>query len=133
MNEPPVVHYMILCEDALFEGPGPKRLNLYGLILRLNAGGGHFPMCFPKLCAFLALRNGRGTGSGQVLGVHNDTGMIVCRSTPRTFDFGNNPLEFRGGFFRMNNTVFPAAGAYTVEFRYNGIVLAAQSFDVLGG
>jgi hypothetical protein len=133
MNEPPVAQYMILCEDARFEGDGPGRLNLYGVILRLSARGAAFPMHFPNLCAVLALRNGRGTGTGQVQGVHADTGLVVCRSAPRRFDFGNNPLQFRGAFFRMKNTVFPAAGAYTVEFRYDGILLATQSFDVVEG
>src|SRR5262249_23047381 len=132
MNEPPVVQYMILCEDARFEGPPPGRLNVYALTFRLNSRGGIFPRHFPNLCAFLLLRNGRGTGIGQVVGVHEDTGRVVCRSAPQNLNLGTDPLEFRGAFFRMKNIVLPAKGAYTFEFRYNGVVLATQSLIVRG-
>ena len=131
MNEAPVVQHMILCEDARFEGE-PKQLNLYGLTLRLNSRGRPFPKRLPRLCVFLVLRNGRGKGVGHVSGFWEDTGKIVCRSAPRRFDLGNDPLKLRSAYFMLNNTVIPAPGAYTFEFRYNGVMLATQSLDVLG-
>jgi hypothetical protein len=132
MNEAPVVKYMILCEDARLEEPPPRRLNIYGLMFRLRSEAGTFPVRCPKICALLVLRNGRGTGTGVVSAVHDDTGIVCWRSKPQTLDFGADPLEFRGAYFRGENAIFPAPGAYTLEFRYNGVVLATQSLDVLG-
>jgi hypothetical protein len=123
---------MVLCEDARLEGPPPRRLNVYGLMLRLRSDAGVFPVRLPMVCAFLALRNGRGTGTGMVSAVHDDTGRVVWNSAPQEFNFGTDPLEFRGAYFRVRNAIFPAAGAYTFEFRYNSVVLASQSLIVVG-
>lgn len=132
MNEAPIVQYMILCEDARFEGPHPGSLNIRAVTYRLRSRSGKFPKRFPSLCALLILRNGRGSGTGQVIGVHEDTGRIICRSEPEKLNLGADPLEFRVTFFRFKDLVVPAVGAYTFEFRYNGVVVATQSLIVRG-
>jgi hypothetical protein len=132
MNEAPVVNYMILCEGAQLEGI-PERLNVYGLTAQLAAPGGTFPAFMPLLCAVLVLRNGRGTGFGQVLGMHAETGVAICRAGPRRLNFGRDPLRAFVERFRMRMVRFPAAGAYRFEFRYDNVVLATQSFDVVEG
>ena len=93
MNEAPVVKYMILCEDARPEG-SPERLNVYGLTPQLAAPGDAFPVFMPTLCAVVVLRNGRGTGMGQVLGMHANTGVAICRLPPRRINFGRDPLGY---------------------------------------
>jgi hypothetical protein len=130
MNEPPVVKYMVMCEDARSEG-SPERLNVYGLTPQLAAPGGTFPIYMRTLCALVVLRNGRGTGIGQVLGIHADTGVAVCRSPSRRLLLGNDPLRAHAAKFTVRMVRFPAAGAYTFEFRYDDAVLATQSFDVV--
>jgi Family of unknown function (DUF6941) len=133
MNLAPVVKLMVLCEEARFEEPGPTRLNLYGLTVQLSARGGAFPMYMPSLAAVVALRDGRGTGVGQVVGLHADTGLTICRLPPRRFNFGSNPLQIRVSVFQLRMVRFLAAGAYTFVFRYDAVVLATQSFDVVAG
>ncbi|HEY1378447.1 MAG TPA: hypothetical protein VGF55_16735 [Gemmataceae bacterium] len=133
MNEPPVVQYMILCKDVRLEGPRPKRLNLYGLMIGLTSASNAFPAPFPDFCVFLALRNGRGPGTGDVSAIYEDTGEVCWNSGPHSLNFSSDPLEFRTLAIRVTNAVFPAAGAYMFEFRYNGTVLATQSLIVTGG
>jgi hypothetical protein len=132
MNEAPVVQYMILCEDARFEGPLPGQLNIYGLMLRQRSNVSVFPVRLPTLCAFVTMRNGRGIGIAKVTATHEDTGLICWASSVRQFDFGYDPLEFRGAYFRGKNVVIPAPGVFRFEFWYNGILVATQTLDVLG-
>jgi hypothetical protein len=132
MNLPPVVRYIILCEDARFEGDDVKRLNIHGLTLRLRSDSGNFPARFPQLCTFLVFANGRGKGTGAVTCIHDDTDLVCWRTPPQTLKFFANPLGLRGAYFRVTNPIFPEPGAYTIEFRYNGVVLASQSLIVEG-
>jgi hypothetical protein len=133
VNLPPVVKYMVLCEDARLEGPPPGQLNIEALTYRLKSGSGRFPSYIPKLCALVVLSNGRGQGIGEVIGIHEDADRTFYRSGPQELDLGDDPLEFRVAFFHMKNVVIPAAGAYTFEFRYNGEVLATQALVVRSG
>jgi hypothetical protein len=133
MTEPPIVQYMILCKDVRLEGPRPKRLNLYGLMMGLTSATDVFPAHFPEFCIFLVLRNGRGPGTGEVSAVDEDTGDVCWHSGPHPLNFSSDPLEYRTLAIRVANAVFPAAGAYSFEFRYNGTVLATQSLIVTGG
>ena len=132
MNEAPLVQYMILCKDVRLEGPRPKRLNLYGLMMGLTSPSDAFPAHFPEFCIFLVLRNGRGPGVGVVSAIYEDTGEVSWISGPHPLNFSSNPLEFRTLSIRVTNVVFQAAGAYSFEFRYNGAVLATQSLTVTG-
>jgi hypothetical protein len=129
----PLVHYMILCKDVRLEGPPPRRLNLYGLMTGLTSANDAFPANFPDFCVFLVLRNGRGPGEGQLSAIYDDTGEVPWTSGPYPLSFRSDPLEFRTLAIRVRNAVFPAAGAYSFEFRYNGLVLATQSLIVTGG
>lgn len=131
MNEPPLVRYMIVCEDARLEGQNARRLNIYGLLLRWRSPTSTFPQICPQLCIFLVLSNGRGTGTGVISAIHEETGLVCWRAT-QTLRFGNDPLAFRGAYFRVKNAIFPVPGAYTLEFRYNDAVLAAQTLKVEG-
>ncbi len=133
MNEAPVVQYMILCKDVRVEGPKPKRLNIYGLMMHLRSPNGAFPAHFPEFFVFLALRNGRGPGVGMISAIHEDNGEVIWNSGPQPLKFSSDPLQTRTLFIRVTNAEFPAAGAYSFEFRYNGIVLALQSLIVAGG
>jgi hypothetical protein len=132
VNEAPVVQYMILCQDARLEGPKPRRLNVYGLMTRLRSPSGAFPAPVPEFRTLLALRNGRGSGDIVITAICEDTGMVCWSSAPQRINFGINPLETRWVNIRIKNVVFPNAGAYSFEFRYNGIVLASQSLIAVG-
>jgi hypothetical protein len=104
MNLPPIVKYMILCEDARLEGAPPGSLNIRALTYRLISRSGTFPAYLPDLCALLILRNGRGAGTGQVVGVHEDTGRTICRSAPQKLHLGTDPLGFKIAFFRSRTS-----------------------------
>jgi hypothetical protein len=123
---------MILCKDVRLEGAAPKQLNIYGLMMGLYSAVNVFPAHFPDFCIFLALRNGRGAGVGEVSAINEDTGEVSWHSGPHPLNFSSDPLETRTLSIRVKKAVFPAAGAYSFEFRYNGVVLATQSLVVTG-
>ena len=78
------------------------------------------------------LRNGHGPGSGSIACVNEETSRTCWVSTEQTYQLRNDPLSFRATYFRVRNCVFPTAGVYNIEFRYNGVALAAQSLLVEG-
>jgi hypothetical protein len=133
MNEAPVVQYMILCQDVRLEGPKPRRLNVYGLMTHLRSPNGVFPAPVPEFCVLLALRNGRGSGVIVISAASEDTGAVCWQSAPQPINFGPDPLETRWVYLRIRRAVFPSAGVYSFDFRYNGIGLASQSLIVEGG
>jgi hypothetical protein len=69
---------------------------------------------------------GRGSGEITVAVVRADSERLVFTSLPHTLSFGTDPLAVRGLVFRLQNGVFPDAGLYWVEFRYNGKAIARQ-------
>lgn len=132
MNESPLVQYMILCKDVRLEGPSPKRMNVYGLMTHVQSPIGAFPAHIAEFCILMALRNGRGPGTAMISAVNEDTGETCWNSVPMRINFGADPLETRWLSFRMKEVTFPNAGVYSVEFRYNDIVLASQALIVTG-
>jgi hypothetical protein len=112
---------MLVCDDVQTDPANPHKVNVFGLIGTIRSvADPPFPLCHPQLCVYLVLTGGRGTGETTVAVVQADSDRLVFASLPHTLSFGTDPLAVRGLVFRILNGVFPEAGLYWVEFRYNG-------------
>jgi Family of unknown function (DUF6941) len=132
MNEAPIVRQMLLCDEVSADPENPRRINAYGLMIRLVSRDGQFPLLCERFCTYLTVANGRGQGIGQVVAVRVETGEIAWASKSHKMSFGANPLTTHAYSFQMQNCVFPAPGPYAIEFRYNGIAIAEQTLIVEG-
>jgi hypothetical protein len=79
MSIPPVVRYMLLCDDYEISPSPGRRLSIHGLLTGLRAVD-PFPVRYRGFCAVLVLVDGRGTGEGQVACVVEETGQWVFAS-----------------------------------------------------
>jgi hypothetical protein len=132
MNEVPVVRQFVLCDYVAPDPDNPRKINAFGLTVRVRSLDGRFPTLCEQLSTYLALSNGRGRGVGQVVAVRVETGEVCWATAPQPIDFGTNPLAIHAFSFRMRNCVFPAPGPYAIEFRYNGVAIADQTL-IVGG
>jgi len=89
-----------------------------------------FPYELDLLCAFASLSNCRGTGEIDVCIVEADSSNQVHRMGPLSITFGQDPLRVFGLPIRLRRCVFPNAGLYWVQLRYNGREIAQQDLLV---
>jgi hypothetical protein len=130
MNEAPVVRQFVLCDTIARDPENPRKINAYGLLVRVRSLDGRYPTLCKLLTSYLSLSNGRGKGVGQVVAVRVETGEECWATTAQDLDFGANPLAVHALSFRMENCLFPAPGPYAIEFRYNGVAVAEQTLIV---
>jgi hypothetical protein len=128
VSVPPVVRHMLLCEDVGRDPTNPKRIALYGLMSSIRfLDVPPFPLRYALLCVYLVLTGGRGRGRGQIVIVEASVGQTICASRPHPLTFGAmNPLDVLGVCFRIRDCVFPGAGLYWVEFRYDRRTIARE-------
>lgn len=117
----PLVRYMILCDDWGTDSANPQRVNIFGLLTNIRPiDQPPYPLFYKELCVFLVLTEGRGTGSGQITCVYEETGQKTFETPRRELSFGTDPLQVVGVPFRIRECPFPRAGLYLVQFWYNG-------------
>ena len=130
---PPVVRQMILCEDVRPDPVTPHKLNLFGLVNTIQSfESPAFPLRLQELCILLQLTSGRGTGRANIAAVYADTDQRIFQSPAHSLTFASDPLSVAGVIFRVQDCVFPWAGLYWIQFRYNGKLLASQPLMVKG-
>jgi hypothetical protein len=118
----PIVRYMILCEDWSVDPSNARRVNIQGLLTNIDSiDEPPFPLLFPEICVFLALTEGRGAGTAQIICNFEDTGQRIFGTPTRSVSFGDDPLEVVGVPFRIRDCTFPQAGLYSVQFWYNDL------------
>jgi hypothetical protein len=101
---PPIVRYLILCDDVRTDQESPERVSLLGLVTALRSlGQPPFPLLHRELCVFLQFTGCRGPATGRVEIQHADSGQVVSRAQTRTIPFGTDPLEVVGVTFRLRN------------------------------
>jgi hypothetical protein len=121
----PVVRYMLLCEDWRLDPQNNRRVTIIGLISNIHAlGDPPYPLLYPELCVFLALTEGRGQGEGRIVCIFEESGQKVFETRSRPIAFGPDPLEVVGVPFRIRDCTFPIAGLYSVQFWYEGELVA---------
>jgi hypothetical protein len=108
---------MILCDDWGIDPNNPRRVNIFGLLSNIHPlDDPPYPLWYRELCVFLALTEGRGTGSGQIVCTLEETGQRIFQTPKRQVAFGDDPLEVVGVPFRIRDCRFPQAGLYLVQF-----------------
>jgi hypothetical protein len=127
----PLVRYMLLCEDWRFDGPNNRQVTIVGLLWSIRSlEDPGYPLLYPELCVFLALTGGRGVGEGHIVCLLEDDGRTIFETHRRPIPFGPDPLEVVGVPFRIRDCVFPQPGRYSIQFRYNGIVLEERPLQL---
>lgn len=124
---PPVVRYMIVCDDILTDPQRPGKPVLVGLIGAITPEGDPpYPFLLSRMCVLLVLTEGRGVGACQLKLASEETGQVVWETTPQAVAFGPDPLALNGVIFRDRAVPFPSQGMYLVQFWYNDQVIAQQ-------
>jgi hypothetical protein len=130
MAVPPVVRYMILCDDWLISPDAERRVHILGLSSQVTTPADQiFPLRM-DLCVFLALTEGRGSGVARIVCVHDATQTGLFRSSDHTIEFGPDPLEIGGVGIRINQCKFPRRGLYSLQFWYDGSLVEERPFRV---
>ena len=125
----PIVRYMILCDDWNVDPANPNRVNIRGLLSNIDSDAQPpYPCVREELCVFLALTEARGKGLAEIVCVFDETGQWIFKTPAYTVTFGNDPLDVVGVPFRIRNCSFPFPGLYSMQFWYDGEVVAEQPF-----
>jgi hypothetical protein len=124
MAVPPVVRYMLLCDDWQLDPQNARRVTIVGLLSNVHAVDvPPYPLFYREFCVFLALTEGRGRGEGHIVCVFEETGQPVFETRRRPIPFGPDPLDVLGVPFRIRDCTFPQAGLYSVQFWYDGVLV----------
>jgi hypothetical protein len=129
---PPIVRYMILCDEASRDPKQPGRITVTGLIpfLRWPAQS-TVPLRLERLVVLLILADGRRTGRGQIVCINEETGMPVFRSEEAVISFADrDPSIPIGRTFTFRDCYFPAPGAYLVRFLFDDEPICSQPLIV---
>src|SRR5690349_6627544 len=121
MAIPPVVRYMLLCDDWHLDHDDGQRVTIVGLVSNIHAlDDPAYPLLYRELCVFLALTEGFGAGEAKIACVHEESGQLIFETRSRTITFGPDPLEVLGVPFSIRDCIFPRAGMYSIQFWYAG-------------
>src|SRR5260221_10543125 len=94
MAMPPVVRYMLLCEDWQVDSANPRRVSIIGLLSSIKSlDVPPYPVICRQLCVFLALTEGRGQGEARIVCLYEETGQRIFETAKRVINFGSDPLE----------------------------------------
>lgn len=123
----PVVRYMLVCDDVWRPHANPNNPIVVGLTSIIQSSSSPpFPMVLDRLCVYLVLTEGRGTGQGHLRLVHEETNQTIWETPPRPIGFPDNPLELSGIIYRVRRCRFPMAGLYNLQFLYDNQEIAHQ-------
>ena len=127
----PVVRYMLLCDDWRLDGPTGRRVTVVGLLWTINSvGDPPYPLFYREFCVFLALTECRGQGAGHIVCVFEDTGQTVFETPRQPISFPVNPLDVVGVPFRIRDCTFPRPGRYSIQFWYDGVLVAERPLQL---
>src|ERR1700722_14494105 len=120
----PEVRYLLLCDDVRTDPNNYHRVDVLGLMSSIRSTAAPpFTVVRPVLCTLVMLAGGPGTGELMLRIVHEQTGRVIFRSSPRQVRFVGDPEAIRGAVFRVRNCTFPAAGLYWVEVIFSELVI----------
>ena len=123
----PVVRRMLLCEDVRIYPDNSRKVDVFGLLSTIRTvSEGAFPLRASQLCVYLELAGGRGAGEARIFVVEADSDNIAFTSAPHQIAFGTDPLAVSGLVFRIKECIFPRAGLYWVQIRFDDKALAQE-------
>jgi hypothetical protein len=129
---PPVVRYMIPCDEAIVDPQQPGKITIVGLTTVVKwPAEATTAFRLEKLVVLLILAGGRGVGSGRIVCVNEETGQPLFGSADRPVSFeGTNPSLPYGVTFKLLDCRFPGPGEYSIQFELDGEVLSRQTLIV---
>ena len=131
MSVPPIVRYMLICENVEVTSISPPRLNVEGLLTSIHVQDlPPFPARVRRLTVLLTMTEGRGRGIGQIVCRHEESDQKAFTSSRREIQFGKDPLAITSVVFRLEDCPFREAGMYLFQFWYNDLKLAEQPLRV---
>jgi hypothetical protein len=128
----PFVRHMVLCEHAESQPDNPRRVNIYGVLTRAVALGD--PSQFPRhfgFSVYMTLTECRHGGASRIVVSHADSHEVCYASQPQIMSFGIDPLAIHDIVIRVPSCKIPRPGVYLVEFEFDGVVLAQESFALV--
>ena len=127
----PIVRYMLLCDDWRLDGPTNRRVTIVGLLWNVHSvEDPPYPLLLREFCVFLALTEGRGRGDGHIACVSEDSGVVAFTTRRRPIAFRPDPLDVLGVPFRIRDGVFPRPGRYSIQFWYDGVMVAERPLQM---
>src|SRR5205823_9723116 len=108
----PVVRHMLLCEDARASASDPRKINIFGLMNRIQPTEEHseFPLRH-SFAVYLELSAGRGTGKGQIAVEFDDSSWLCFVGKSHDIEFGHDPLVSHAARFLRAAEVAAARAA----------------------
>ncbi len=123
---PPVVRHLLLCHSVRRNPDHPLAVDIVGVFSELRSSDDPpFPFHAPAFGVYVQVANGRGGGECLLRVRYTDTGAVVYE-TSRAMTFPLNPLAVRALFFSLENCVFPRPGLYSIQLRFENILLAQE-------
>ncbi len=120
MLVPPIVRYMILCNDWETDVKNQNRINIFGLLSHIfPVDTPAYPLVQRKICVFLALTEVRGVGKVRIKCVFEETGQLAFQTAEMEIRGGADPLAIEAVSFRILGCTFPIPGMYSIQFWYN--------------
>lgn len=130
----PMVRYFIACDGVHVDPARPDCIQVDCLLNSIRSlEDPPYPLLRESICVLLVLTacHGRGTGQVRVSFADAHPEQPVFGSRPQPLDFsGRSPLESLGVSFVLRDCPFPRAGRYSVEFWYNGNLIAEQPLEL---
>jgi hypothetical protein len=126
---PPIVRYLIACEDVKRDPTDLRKVTLVNLINAIRSvEEPFFSLLYRELCVFVQLTECRGSGEVEVRLLYEETGDYAYPGPESPWKAGlpNDPLEAVALLFRIRNLTFPGPGLYWIQFLFNGEVLSEQ-------
>src|SRR3954464_6690000 len=125
MNIQPLVRYFLLAKDFVSDPDDSNGVSVFHLLNSIRSvDEPPFPILLPQLCCIVGLAGGRGTGTGQMVCLEEESGLPVFGSHPHPVVFSPDPLGFTVVSFRILDCRFPRPGIYSMEFFWNDESLA---------
>ena len=128
----PRARYMILCDEVLPDPQRPGKLMIVGLTSLINwPAASTEPLQLERLVVLLVLTDGRGVGTGQIVCRSEESGRPVFGSPPTRISFeGKGPIGHHAVTFKLLDCHFREAGAYVVQFLFDGTLVQEQPLTV---
>lgn len=130
----PTVRYMLLCDDVYPDPDRPACTRVECLMSNIvSLEDPPYPFLREMICVFLVLAECRGRGRVQIRVAFVDDlhEQPLFGSPEHEVDFSTvRPLEVVGIPFRLRDCRFPTAGAYAVQFWYNGAKIAERPLQL---
>jgi hypothetical protein len=125
-NVPPVVRYLIVCEDCRADPANPRQISAMNIIGYFQpTPTGNYPLFLKEVVVAGMLTEGRG-GVRFRLEIVKDFDPPIYRSADQSATFGADPLELCLLVFRIRNLIVPQPGLYEFRLICDDAVLAVQ-------